>query len=111
MSSYTGRIGTDTQGFDDHLHTKGTGLPRPWLTPPFCPPPGPRYRPPWAALVSSDVCIYFSAGTFLQSPARTSAPANKLTDSSRLETISSAAEHPPRFVSLLVQPSCLSFAS
>lgn len=25
MSSYTGLIGTDTQGFDDHLHTKGTG--------------------------------------------------------------------------------------
>lgn len=32
MSSYTGRIGTDTQGFDDHLYAKG---------------PGPEQTSPW----------------------------------------------------------------
>ena len=55
--------------------------------------------------------LHLSAGTFLQSPARTSPPANKLADSSRMETISSAAEHPPLSVLLLLRPSCLPFAS
>lgn len=59
-------------------------------------------------LVSSHSCVY-STRTFLQSPAKIPPPANKFSDSSWLEIISSTSEHPPLFVLLSLQLSFLPF--